>query len=52
MGAVTVGIGAMLCGSGAVAHFSKKRQHKETLLALGGFCFLLVGLFVTRSGHF
>ncbi|GLS46062.1 hypothetical protein [Methylobacterium brachythecii] len=52
MGVVTIGLGAMLCGSGAVAHFANKKHHNETLLALGGFCFLLAGLFVTRSGHF
>lgn len=52
MGILAIGVGAALCGGGAVAHFHDKARRNETLLALGGFCFLLVGLFGTRAGHF
>lgn len=52
MGVLAIGVGAALCGSGAVAHFRDKTQRNETLLVLGGFCFLLASLFVSRSGHF
>lgn len=51
MGILAIGVGAALCGSGAVAHFHDRARRNETLLALAGFCFLLAGLFVTRSGH-
>ncbi|GJE25486.1 hypothetical protein [Methylobacterium organophilum] len=48
MGAMAIGLGAALCGGGALAHFYDRTQRKEGVLALGGFCFLLAGLFLTR----
>lgn len=52
MGVLAISVGAALCGGGAVAHFRERTRQNETLLALGGFCFLLIALVATRSGHF
>ncbi|MGU3536417.1 hypothetical protein [Methylobacterium sp. A54F] len=49
MGTWVVGIGALCCASGAIAHFTDTTRRKEGLFGLAGFVFLLTGMFLSRS---
>ena len=46
---ITIGMGALCCAGGAVAHFTDPSQRKEGALGLAGFGFLLTGMFLSRS---
>ncbi|WP_375465962.1 hypothetical protein [uncultured Methylobacterium sp.] len=46
---VAIGMGALCCACGAVAHFTDPSQRKEGALGLAGFGFLLTGMFLSRS---
>ncbi|MCJ2075594.1 hypothetical protein MKK68_07985 [Methylobacterium sp. E-016] len=46
---ITIGLGALCCAGGAVAHFIDPSQRKEGVFGLAGFGFLLTGMFLTRS---
>ena len=43
MALTAIGIGAALCGGGALAHVLDSSARKEQLLAFGGLCFLVIG---------
>lgn len=43
-----IGAGAACCAGGALAHFVGQNRHREGVLGLAGFCFLLLGLFLNR----
>ena len=46
---IAIGLGALCCVGGALAHFTDPSQRKEGALGLAGFGFLLTGMFLTRS---
>lgn len=46
MATMAIGIGAALCGGGALAHFVDPSARKEQILAFGGLCFLVTGVFL------
>lgn len=46
---IAIGLGALCCAGGAIAHFTDQSQRKEGALGLAGFGFLLTGMFLTRS---
>ncbi|WP_187274945.1 MULTISPECIES: hypothetical protein [unclassified Methylobacterium] len=46
---ITIGLGALCCAGGAIAHFIDPSQRKEGVFGLAGFGFLLTGMFLTRS---
>ncbi|GJD79877.1 hypothetical protein [Methylobacterium gregans] len=45
---VAIGLGALCCAGGAVAHFTDTTHRREGALGLAGFGFLLAGLFLER----
>ncbi|WP_191970808.1 hypothetical protein [Methylobacterium soli] len=49
MGTVAIGVGAACCAGGAIAHFLDRTRRKEGAFGLAGFCFLLAGMFLSRS---
>lgn len=49
MGVLAIGLGTLLCSGGAWAHFRDPTRQREGTFALGGFCCLVLGLFLTRS---
>ena len=46
---VIIGLGALCCAGGAIAHFTDPSRHREGILGLAAFGFLLTGMFLTRS---
>ena len=52
MGITVLGLGAILCAGGAVAHFKGGWKHGESGLVLGGFCCVIAALFMSQAGHF
>lgn len=48
MSTMILGVGAALCGGGAMSHFQAKPGQKELLFVLGGFCCLLAALFLEQ----
>ncbi|GJD33570.1 hypothetical protein [Methylobacterium aerolatum] len=49
MSSVAIGLGALCCASGAVAHFVDTTHRKEGAFGLAGFTFLLIGMYMTRA---
>ncbi len=45
---VAIGLGALCCAGGAVAHFIDTTHRREGALGLAGLGFLLAGLFLER----
>ncbi len=43
-----IGLGALCCAGGAVAHFTDTTHRREGALGLAGLGFLLAGLFLER----
>lgn len=48
MGMIAIGMGALCCAAGAVAHFTDASREKEGAFGLAGFGFLLTGMFLSR----
>lgn len=49
MSSLTIGLGAVCCAAGAVAHFLDSTKRKEGQFGLAAFVLLLTGMFLTRS---